>query len=180
MNEGTDSDRRQADVILRALRRTRQVRQFTDEPVAEADLEAILNVARWSGSASNRQPWTFMVLRGAGVRRRFAELAPSARHLEGAPVGVAIAMPGENAVMDAFDEARVAERILIAAGVLGLGAAIGWAGKDREAIGELLGLTPPAYVRTVISIGHPTEAAEQPKSAPGAARRPLSELVREL
>ena len=169
-----------AEIVLSSLRRTRQVRQFTDEPVSDDDLHAILEVARWSGSSANRQSWTFIVIRDRGVRARFAELSPNARHIAGAAVAIAIAMGGDNAEGDAYDEGRAAERILIAATALGLGAAIGWAiGPVRPQVAELLGLTPPAFVRTIVSIGHPTEAGRQPKSAPGAARRPLKDLVRE-
>ncbi len=169
-----------ADPVLRALRRTRQVRQFTDEPVTDTDLNAILEVARWTGSSTNRQPWTFIVIRDRAVRDRLAELAPYARHVAGAAVAIAIAMSGDNAEWDAYDEGRVAERILIAAGALDLGAGIGWATEtERPWVGQLLGLTAPQFVRTIISLGHPTERARQPRSAPGTARRPLEELVRE-
>ena len=82
--------------MLRALRRTRQVRQFTAEPVSEADLHAILEVARWTGSSTNRQPWTFILLRKRADRERVAEMAPYARHVAAAAVGIAIAMPGTN------------------------------------------------------------------------------------
>lgn len=175
------SDRTNADVVLRTLRRTRQVRQFTEEPVSQEDLRAILEVARWSGSSRNRQPWTFIVVRKRDDLARLAEVAPYARHVAGAAVAIAIAMSGDNPEWDAYDEGRVAERILIAARALGLGAGIGWAVESvRPQVAQLLGLEPPAFVRTIISLGHPTEEARQPKSAPGAARRPLKDLVREL
>jgi len=45
---------------------------------------------------------------------------------------------------------------------------------------EYLGLEEPSYVRTFISLGHPTEEARRPKSAPGQARKPLSELLIDL
>jgi hypothetical protein len=32
-------------------------------------------------------------------------------------------------------------------------------------------------VRSVIQVGHPTEAARRPKAAPGEARRPFDEVV---
>jgi nitroreductase len=167
--------------VLRALRRTRQVRQFTDEPVTETDLSAILEVARWTGSSINRQPWTFIVVRQRGDLRQLAELAPSAKHVAGAAVAIAIAMSGDNSEWDAYDEGRVAERILVAAGALGLAAGIGWAIESRRhAVAQFLGLTSPAFVRTIISLGHPTEAARQPKAEPGAARRPLDDLVRDF
>jgi nitroreductase len=168
------------DLVLRTLRRTRQVRQFTDEPVTETELSAILNVARWTGSSMNLQPWTFIVIRDRADRERMAELAPYARHVAGAAVAIAIAMSGDNPEWDAYDEGRVAERILIAAGALDLGGGIGWALEtERPQVAALLGLTAPHFVRTIISLGHPSERARRPRSAPGTARRPLAELVRE-
>ena len=38
---------------VRLLLRTRQVREFTDEPLTGAELEALTDVARWSGSSRN-------------------------------------------------------------------------------------------------------------------------------
>jgi nitroreductase len=176
-----DAEGAAADPVLRALRRTRQVRQFTDEPVAEADLAAILEVARWTGSSVNRQPWTFVVIRDRADREHLAALASYARHVAGAALAIAVAMSGENAEWDAYDEGRVSERILVAAGALGLGAGIGWAVEsERPAVAAFLGLPAPTFVRTIISLGHPTEAARRPRSAPGIARKPLAELVREL
>jgi nitroreductase len=180
MSDSEAIARAAADHVLRALRRTRQVRQFTDEPVAEEDLRAILEVARWTGSSTNRQPWTFVVIRNKADRKRLAELAHYARHVGGAALAIAIVMSGENAEWDAYDEGRAAERILVAAGALGLGAGIGWADDpERPAVGTLLGVTAPAFVRTIISLGHPTPAARRPRSGPGTGRRPLDELVRE-
>ena len=166
--------------VLRALRTTRQVRQFTDEPVTETDLSAILEVARWSGSSMNLQQWTFIVIRDRADLERLAELAPYARHVAGAAVAIAIAMNGDNSEWDAYDEGRVAERILVAAGALDLGGGIGWALEtERPNVAAFLGLAAPQFVRTIISLGHPTERARQPRSAPGTARRPLAEVVRE-
>ena len=146
--------------------------------MTDSDLRAILDVARSSGSAANRQPWTFIVIHDQADRARLAELAPDARHIGGAAVAIAIAMSGHNPELDAYDEGRAAERILVAAGALGLGAAIGWVPEtSRPQVAAILGLTAKAYVRTLISLGHPTEAAQQPRSAPGTARRPLTELV---
>ena len=168
------------DVVLRALRHTRQVRSFTDEPVAESDLQAILEVARWTGSSQNMQPWQFIVIRDPAVRQRIAEVCQHARFLRNAPLGIAIEMTSIGDDSEDYDEGRVAERILIAAGALDLGAGIGWAEiTDQPAVGELLGVTPPAFVRTIVSIGHPTDAARRPRTGPGTGRRPLDELVRE-
>src|ERR1035437_10895041 len=113
MSDPDAATRATAGSILRALRRTRQVRQFTPEPVAEADLQAILEVARWSGSSINRQPWTFIVIRDRADRDLLAELAPAAKHVAGAAMAIAIAMSGNNPEWDAYDEGRAAERMQI-------------------------------------------------------------------
>jgi nitroreductase len=181
MSDSKAIDRGAADAVLTALRRTRQVREFTDEPVSDAALEAILEQARWTGSSMNRQPWTFIVVRKRDDLQRLAELVPNARYVAGSAAAIAIAMGGDNAEWDAYDEGRAAERILIAANALGLGAGIGWAvAAARPEVGQFFSLTQPAFVRTIISLGHVTEAARRPKSAPGTARRPLKELVRDL
>ena len=170
-----------AETVLRALRRTRQVRRFTDEPVDEAAIRAILEVARWTGSSENRQPWMFIVIRDRDVQRRIAELAPYAQHVAKAPMAIAILMNGEHPDEDTYDEGRAAERILIAASALGLGAGIGWAdgAAEQADVGALLGVAPPAWIRTIIAIGHPTDEARRPRTGPGTGRRPLAELVRE-
>ena len=169
----------EAQAALRALRRTRQIRDFRPDPVPKELLEELLEVARWSGSATNSQPWTFIVIRDSGTRTRLAELAPNARHVAKAPLVLAIAMSGEHPDWEAYDEGRAAERILVAATALGLGAGIGWVNPARRAaVAELLGIPEPGYVRTMISIGYPTAAASAPKSAPGEARKPLADLVR--
>jgi nitroreductase len=176
----SDLDGRQADVVLRTLRRTRQTRQFTEEPVHDDAIRAILEVARWTGSGANRQPWTFVIVRDAAERQRIAELAPHASHVAGAPIAIAIVMNGAAPQWDDYDEGRVAERMLIAATALGLGGGIGLAnGPERTQVGALLDVRPPAYIRTMISLGHPSEAALKRHSGPGTGRRPLAEFIRD-
>ena len=84
------------------------------------------------------------------------------------------------AVTRAYDEGRAAERILIAASLLDLGAGITWIRPDvRPTIRELLGVPDDRLVRTIVAIGHPSAAARLPKSAPGTARLPRAETVHE-
>jgi nitroreductase len=167
------------EVVLRALRRTRQIRDFRPDPVANEIVERILDVARWTGSAMNRQPWTFLVIRDRERLKRLAELAPNASHIGRAPAVIAIVMPGEKNEMDSYDEARAAERIMVATEALGLGAGIGWANaSSRGPVGAELGLTPPTFVRTFVSVGYATPAAAQPKAPKGQARKPLSDVVK--
>jgi nitroreductase len=165
---------------VRPLLRTRQVREFTSEPPTDAELEALTEVARWSGSSRNSQPWRFIVVRDPETIKAIHDIGvPQTRSLLTAHAAIAIVLGGEDGdVEHAYDEGRAAERLLIAAGLLGLAAGVAWIfPRVRVEVGRILGLPADRFVRTVVAVGHATEAAERPKSAPGAARLPRSETV---
>jgi len=170
-------------ITVRPLNRTRQFRQFTDEPVSDEDLFALTEVARWTGSGSNSQPWRFLVVRNVDLIRRIGAIGlPQTRSLHSAMAVIAIVLPVDEhrATIDAYDEGRAAERILIAASMLGIGAGIAWVTSAvRAEIGQLLGLPDTHFVRTLMAVGHPTAEARAPKSAPGQARKPREEMVKE-
>jgi nitroreductase len=167
--------------LVRPLLRTRQIREFTGEPVSEEDLNLLADVARWSGSSSNTQPWRFIVIREAATLRAIAAAGmPQTRSLRTAVAAIAIALPEEQgkAVSHAYDEGRAAERILVGATMLGLGAGIAWVlAAARGTVGELLHLPAGWRVRTVVAIGHPTASARKLKSTSGQARLPRDEVV---
>jgi len=169
--------------VVRPLLRTRQVRQYTTEPVSAEHLHAITEVARWSGSSRNNQPWRFLVIREEATLRALHQSSlPQTRSLETAVAGIAIVLSADpdRLVEDTYDEGRVAERMLIAANMLGLGAAIAWVKTAAlSGVRPLLGLPDDRLVRTIIALGHPTQAAQAPKSAPGQARISREESVLE-
>src|SRR3954451_8498167 len=55
-----------------ALRARRNVREYTDQPIAREDLERILEAGRRSPSSRNWQPWHFVVVT---ARESLVELA---------------------------------------------------------------------------------------------------------
>jgi len=166
---------------VRPLVRTRQYREFTDRPLPAAALDAILDAARWSGSSQNKQPWRFVLIRDEDTLRRVAEAGlPQTRSLRTATAAIAIVLPDDPAreLSLAYDDGRVAERILIAASMVGFGGGIAWVRREiRGLVAEVLGLPADRFVRTIVSLGEPTRAARAPKSAPGTARLPRDEVV---
>jgi nitroreductase len=164
---------------LRNLRSVRSVRDFRPDSIPVEDLAEILEVARWTGSGMNRQPWTFVVVRERATLGAIAAASPNTRHIAGAAAGIVIVMDGGMPEIETFDEARAAERILVAATALGLASAIGWILPDAAALVKaLLGVPEGRTVRTLVSLGYATAEGARPKSAPGTARRPLDEMVR--
>jgi nitroreductase len=167
--------------VLRALRRTRQIREFEPTPLPRDVLDAFVDVARWTGSSRNTQPWRFIVITEPSTLRAIHTAGlPQTRGLATAPAAIAIVLPSDpdRAVHDAYDDGRVAERILVAATILGLGAGISWIRPEhRPEIASLLGLPGDRMVRTIVQLGMPTLAARAPKSAPGQARLPREDVV---
>jgi nitroreductase len=169
---------------LATLRRVRNTRAFSDEPLPEEALGAILEVARWTGSAGNQQPWEFVVVQDRQQLAALAGLGPNLDWMAAAPVVIALVMAGERPKLEGFDEGRLAERILVAAEALGLGAGLGWP-YGAEALAEarrLLAVPEPKTVRTLIAVGRPGGAApprpaSMPHQPPAEARKPLADLV---
>jgi nitroreductase len=85
---GTAEDR------IAFLRSLRAVRSFRPDPVPREVVDDILEVARWSGSASNRQPWELVGIRDQETLGALARVEGYADHVEGAPLGIVLVMAG--------------------------------------------------------------------------------------
>jgi len=167
-----------AEVRIAFLRSLRAVRGFRSDPVPQDVVDDIMEVARWSGSASNRQPWELVVIRDRETLEKLASVEGYAHHLADAPLGIVLVMAGGRAEQETYDEGRLAERVMLAALAHGVGSSIGWiVGEGRTAAREILGVPEGRTVRTAISLGYPAEGAR--RSRAGQARKPLSEIVHE-
>ncbi len=60
--------------LLDALRTTGAAREFTDQPVDDATLTAVLDTARFAPSGGNRQPWRVAVISDPTQRRALRDL----------------------------------------------------------------------------------------------------------
>lgn len=165
---------------IKLLRGLRAVRHFRPDPVPEAVIDDVLDVARWSGSASNVQPWEFMVIRDRATLQKLAALEGTPAHLGTAPLGIVLIMDGdpEREAMETYDEGRLAERIMLTAAAHGVGTCIAWfRGAGLAGAKEVLGIPPERLVRTAISVGYPDEEARRQRNRPAQPRKPMAELV---
>src|SRR5918992_948255 len=169
--------------LIGFLKSLRSVRFFEQhEPVPENVLQDVLEVARWSGSARNRQPWEFVVVSERETLESLAACEGRAAHLANAAVGIVVAMAGEAEFFEqeTFDEGRLSERISLTAASYGVGSSVGWfKGQGREKAKEILRIPQSKLVRTVLSLGYPTSPPEGGHLALPKGRKPLSELVHE-
>ena len=104
-----------SDLILKSY----SARTFTSEPVSAGDIEVILKCGIKAPSAANRQPWKFIVVKGAPVMQQMI-----ANVTEG---NVLILVCGPEAQANStvdFDCGLATENMTVAAQSLGLGARI--------------------------------------------------------
>ena len=60
--------------FFEVIRKRRSIRRFTEEAVKEEDIFAMLEVARLAPSATNEQPWHFLVIRGRELKRQMQDM----------------------------------------------------------------------------------------------------------
>ena len=164
------------------LKGLRAIRQFRPGPVPEQVVRDLLEVARWSGSASNTQPWELIVIRSRQTLQALARVEGYVGHLAGAPLAIVLVMAGDRGQIEqeTFDEGRLSERIMLAAAAHGVGSSIGWfKGRGVAEAKRMLGIPEQRLVRTAISLGYPDEEARRNRPKPAQARKPLSEIVHE-
>ena len=166
--------------LIAALRHLRAVRTFRPAPVPEHVLHDLLDVARWTGSARNAQPWEFMIIRNPETLKALAQAEGYVKNLDGAALGIVLVMAGDPAVVneEAYDEGRLSERIMLAAAAHGLGSGIGWfVGSGPAAAKAILGIPAERLVRTVIAVGYPDELTQRARPKSPLARKPLADMV---
>ena len=64
-----------------ALRATGAIREFTADPVSDADLVALLDLARFAPSGGNRQGWKVIVVRDQAMKEALVDLSLPALRL---------------------------------------------------------------------------------------------------
>lgn len=165
--------------VIEQIRTVRQARLYRPDPVPAEVLEQLLEIARWTGSSRNTQPWEFIVITDKDQLRQVSQVRPPINWVADAPLAIAIVLNGANLISEAFDEGRVSERILIAAHVLGLGGGTAWFGDDAQQANakQILGIPDEKTARSVVVIGYPTTTKDHRPSPSTPGRKPLADLV---
>ncbi len=169
----------QANDKIRFLRNLRAVRNYTPEQIPEDVLSDILEVGRWSGTASNRQGTEVVVVRDAQIMQRMSEAG--ARPAAGASVALVVVTPesAERHDLNIFDSGRLVERLLLAADAHGVGSNIATLKEDGpEIIKQMLGIPAERRIWAVVTLGYVDEETHRtrPKS-PTAGRKRVEDFV---
>lgn len=151
------------DERLQMIFARRSIRAYSGQPVAEADVESLLQAGMAAPSASNRKPWHFVVVTDRATLQALARAHPFGRMIGQAGLGIAVC--GDPAVSDWWvqDCTAATENILVAVAGLGLGGV--WLGchgrpEREQAVRDVLGIPSEIGVLSLLSIGHPAEEKE--------------------
>lgn len=150
----------------------RAIRSFRREPLAPADLERILEAARWTGSSKNRQNWSFVVISEQELLNELALAGDFTEPIRSSVTTIAIVQePGGYE----FDSGRVAQNMMLAAESIGVASCPITLHREGEAAATL-GLPPTHRCRYAVAFGYPSEDAS---AARFGGRKPLADLVHE-
>lgn len=161
-----------------AIASRREVRAYDGRPVPDEVVRRILDAGRLAGSASNRQPWRFVLASGE-AQAKLADAVYEPDNVRGAPLVVALVVGGKGPV--SFDAGRCAQNMLLAAWNDGVGGVPNGIA-DHDSANAIVGAPEDQSIAMVLSFGYPARPRnpESRSAAEWSARRkrkPLDELV---
>lgn len=192
MQTGTSFWRVNINQTLELLHSHRSDRSFTEQPIAEAELAAIVEAAYRGPTSINGQQVSLVVVRDPARRALLAEIAGGQPWIARAPLFItvlidfaktarAVAAAGEQQVIHesvegfgvgAVDAGIALANLMLAARSLGLGVVpIGGIRKDAQAVIDLLELPQLTFPMCGVAIGHIDQPARQKPRLPLATFR---------
>ena len=170
------------DPVWAAISTLRVVRRFDDRPLEEVHLDRILEAGRHAGSSKNLQRWTFIVCRDRDHLRQLAEVGPTAGHVAGAALAIALVTPDPRApdapLSIAFDLGRAAQNMVLIAWELGIGSVPATV-YDHDLAQRLFGYPDDQHCEYLLSFGYPADPSDLTRPPRAGGRQALAEIVRQ-
>jgi nitroreductase len=161
-----------------AIRSRRNVRSFTDQPIADDHLNEILESGRRSPSSQNWQPWDFVLVRQRDQLEKLSHVWRGAGHVAHAAAAIALIAPvptderQRNRLQ--YDLGQATMSIMLAATSLGIGSGHSSVA-DQDLARSVLGFPEDKFCAYLISLGYP---ADRPLTLiRNPDRRPFDEVV---
>jgi nitroreductase len=142
------------EIFLEFLKGRRSIRSFQEKSIKEKELEMILEAGRWAPSASNRQPWEFIVIKNKEILEKLAKNAFYGKFIKTVPVVIAIvAKIKTSPKWYMIDTSLVSMNMMLMAWSLGIGTC--WIGAmNREKAKEIFGLGKDDHLLTILPFGY--------------------------
>ena len=162
--------------VLNAIQERRSMRKYTSQTIEDAKLNKVLEAARLSPSARNRQSWKFIVVKDSETRTRLAEAFGKQTFISQAPVIIVACGTDAEGIMacgqprHTVDLSIATSYMILEAREQGLGTC--WIGHfDEKSVKEILGIPKEVRVVALTPLGYPDES---PAARP---RKSLDDIV---
>jgi nitroreductase len=161
-----------------AIRSRRNVRAFADRPIADEDLDRILEAARRTPSSSNRQRWDFVVCTDREQLEALSKVWRYARHVATSAATICLVAPRSEGGYERdsihYDLGQATMSIMLAAADQGIGSGHAMV-EDQELARRILGLPEDRFCAWLIALGYPADRPLAPIAHPN--RRPFDSVV---
>jgi nitroreductase len=157
--------------VFEAARTVLAVREFQDKPIPDDVLGRIVEAAHLSASASNVQPWHFVVVTDRAGLRELGRLVAHGPYIAGAAAAIVVGIEKANHLAISDASRAIQSMILVA---WGDGVGSNWTGfRELEGVRHEVGLPDRYEVLAVVPFGYPKR-----KIGMGRKRRkPLAEVA---
>jgi nitroreductase len=168
--------------VLTAIRSRRSVRSYADRPIPPEVLQRLRTALRIAPSACNFQPWHFVFVHDAELRRKLAQACNDQLWIAAAPLTVvACGLPeraykhmGSSGNSADIDVAIALTQLTLAAAADGLGTC--WIGAfDERRIKPVLAVPTHAKVVALMPVGYPASPDLLTECEEGS-RRPEAQI----
>lgn len=153
---------------LNAISTRISVRKYTDQPVTDEQVRALLNAAFCAPSACNKRPWEFVVVRDRDTLAKFAGKFRFQKMMTQAQLAIVVCGDNDRALdhdLMVNDCSAAVQNILLAAHAMGLGAC--WCGLSPSGVARRTAewINAPENILPIatIAIGWPDESRQQPE-----------------
>jgi len=152
---------------MEAILTRRSIRKYTKQQVSDEVLKGLLEAAMCAPSASNQQPWCFVIINDRKILNEIPKYYRYAQMLEETPVAILVCCDSDLQFIElgVEDCSAATQNILLAAHAKGLGAVwlgISPTGGEAAPTQKLLNLPEHIIPISLISIGYPAEQKPQP------------------
>ena len=146
--------------MLDLIKKRRSIRKYTGETLTDEQVKILLEAAMAAPSASNLQPWEFIVVRGEEKRRKLADMKTWSFMCADAGAVFVIVGDEEKSRHWVEDTSAATQNILLQATSMDLGSV--WIAVYPDAANEayvrsLLQIPDRLQVLCLVAVGHPTE-----------------------
>jgi nitroreductase len=144
----------ESEKFLKFLKERRTIRSFQDKEIPDEKINMILEAGRFSPSASNRQPWNFIVIKNKEILEQISKAAYYGKFIKTAPIAIAIVgKMNQSPKWYVIDTSLVSMSMMLMAWSLNIGTC--WIGAlNREKAKQILGLGKNDYLLTVLPMGY--------------------------